>query len=39
MDLDLSGKVASGVDLVIHIERSILRIAEIILSICLVNTL
>lgn len=39
MDFDLGGKVASGVHLVIHIEGSVLRITQIILGICLVDTL
>ena len=39
MDFDLRREVATGVHLIIHIEGSVLRIAEIILSISLIYTL
>lgn len=39
MDFDLRREVATGINLIIHIEGSILRIAEIILGISLINTL
>ena len=38
LDIDLSRKVATGVHLIIHVERSVLRIAEVVLSKGVVNT-
>ena len=38
LDINLSRKVATGVHLIIHIERSVLRIAEVVLCVGVVNT-
>ena len=35
----LSRQVATGVHLVIHVERRILRVAQVVLSICVIHTL
>ena len=37
LDVDLCGEVATGVHLVVHVERSVLRVAQVLLGIGLVN--
>ena len=38
VDVDLRRQITSGIDFVIHVQRSVLRIAQIVLCICLVDT-
>ena len=38
LNINLCRKVALGIHLIIHIQRSVLRIAQILFGICLVNT-
>ncbi len=37
MNVNLSGEVAAGVDLVIHVERGVLRIAEVVFGVGLID--
>ena len=38
LDINLGRQVATGVHLIIHVERSVLRIAEVVLCVGVVNT-
>ena len=38
LDVDLCREVAFCVDLIVHVKRSVLAVAEVLLSVCFVNS-